>query len=363
MENVALTGRCEDRPIPQVHAVKADENQNDQADSDQADTQATGVAKPKGRREKSWLRRLGRLTNPIHHRIIAISGATLDWTLRHLPVSWAPRIAVFAARGAYLFARPRVEARGLENLAYAFGEAYDLKERKALLWRGYRGQAICLMEAMALSRNSDLVRQRITNWPACRAKFQAVLKEGRGLILVGGHFGSWEINNQAIATEFALACVAKRTRSEAINRLVQKMRERQGGSVIYHDENPRKLLTALKENKIIGILGDHAFKGVTAMTPPFFGHPTRMPSSPFALARASRAPLMFISTVRSDDGTYLVELSEPMHMEVQGDRDENTYRLMCAWAQFLESGIRANPESWLPIVGYWKKEQAQATVR
>ncbi len=263
------------------------------------------------------------------------------------------------ARCAYLVARPRIEGRARANLEYAFGDNLSKRERGKLVRRAFRLQAVCLFEAMALSRDAALVRSRVANWDETKAVFEQALSHGRGVVLLAGHVGSWEIVSQVLPTQFEMLSVARRLESERINRLVLKIRERTGGAIAYHDGSPRALLGALKANGIVGIVADHAFRGVSAMEVPFFGHPTRMPVSPYLIARKTGSPVLFVSAARLADGRYQLRHSEPKFMRVSDDREADTRELLLEWVAFLESTIQDSPESWLPLIGHWKKLQAK----
>lgn len=290
----------------------------------------------------------------MHLGATAAIGSGLDFTLRKLPRPWVPVFAACLANLTWPFSRRHVLGRGLPSLDIAFGEGADRKDRIRLLHRGYLGQAVCLFEAMALSDDREALRARVTNWAEVLLPLRAAMEEGRGVVILTAHLGSWELCGQVAATEFPMVSVARRTRGEGISRLLVRIRERQGGAIVFHDEGPRKLVAALRDGKLVGIVADHAFRGVTAAEVEFFGRTARFPVSPFTLARKSGSPVFFAVAIRAADGSYRLEMEGPHRIPSTAQREADAMGGLERWVRFLEDRVRAHPESWLPITGYWK---------
>lgn len=310
-----------------------------------------------GRRPKTLRKRIGRWTRPVHAPLVPFFGGGLFAVLRRLPLWTVRPLAGFLGRVAFLIVRPVISKRVLANYEYAFGDRMTPRERKVLLKRAYVGQAVCLLEAMALSRDPKLVYERIVNWEEIRQQLTEILRAGRGLVFLSAHIGSWELLGLAIGASFPLTTVAGRPRNEAANRLLVRIRESQGGRIVFTDEPPRKLLRALKDGEIVGIVADRSPRKVSGMETPFFGHTTKMPTAPYVLALKTGAPMVFVLTMRQPDGTYVMHLAGPIQLESTGERDADVSRGLALWTAFLEERLREAPESWLPLSGHWKQEQ------
>lgn len=319
----------------------------------EADPLPTSAPPPRQRRKKSFFRR--RLYHPLVLNTLRVN----TFLLRRLPLSVARPLARALGHLSYAFLSDRIRRRGLLNLAVAHPERSDA-ELESLLRETYLNQGVCFQHGMALVSRPEQTVALHPESETVRARIQSVLDEGKGLILVTGHLGAWEVLNLLVSQWFPMTMVARRSRTPAMNRMMDRIRTSNGGKVAYHDDSPRELMRALGRNEIVAIVADVPFRDVATREVEFFGHPTAMPTAPLAIARQSGAPMLFIASVLEGDH-YQVVMDGPHHVERSGDRDGDIATAHQPWAAFLERVITAHPQNWVPVVDSWKKMKVGET--
>jgi Kdo2-lipid IVA lauroyltransferase/acyltransferase len=108
-----------------------------------------------------------------------------------LPYKWS--IKAGGLLGVFAFDVIRVRRRvTLENLEKAFGDGMTSRERVRTGRRSYINFTKSMVELVSLPRlDADKLRDLVRIHG--RENIDAALAEGRGVIVVTGHFGSWEL--------------------------------------------------------------------------------------------------------------------------------------------------------------------------
>lgn len=311
------------------------------------------------RRPHGFRTQLGRRLRWLHEPIAAVAAKITIATLTRVPTWTVAPIAGTLGRIMYYSTLAHARPRALRNLAIAFPEM-DAAGRKRRYKTAYLEQARCMMDALAAARRPAWIASRMHGWEEARARVRGILEQNKGMVLLTGHVGAWEIMGLVVTRHFPMTFVAKRSKNAAINRIVEAMRTSQGGRVHYHNDPPRPLLAALRKGEIAGFVGDRAFKGTAVVEVPYFGRTTRIPTAPFALARTTGSPLLFVCFLRTERG-YEPALSGPIYVPRNADRDQSVRDAACRWVAFLEEQIRTHPHNWVPLAGHWKKSKRDRT--
>jgi KDO2-lipid IV(A) lauroyltransferase len=124
-------------------------------------------------------------------RLLGRMGLKLAWGLfRFLPMGWAIRLgALVGLLGYMLSARYRRVA--IRNLRHAFPE-WSRARVHATARRTFRNFGVALAEFLkAPSMTRDQLEQRVEL--IGREHLDAAFREGKGVLLLTGHFGNWEL--------------------------------------------------------------------------------------------------------------------------------------------------------------------------
>jgi lauroyl/myristoyl acyltransferase len=194
--------------------------------------------------------------------------------------------------------------------------------------------------------------------------FDAAMARGRGLVIVGGHFGNFELAASRLgAIGYKLITPAERMQPEPLFQLFCRLREHHGLRIVPADsrESLRELLDALRRNEVVMFLVDRFVAG-QSVEAPFFGSPARMPTAPVALALRSGAPVMTAYSWREGAGRSHGIFS-PLEMRAAADvangagrrpatatrarAADETQRALRIFLDRLEAQIAAHPEQWV----------------
>jgi KDO2-lipid IV(A) lauroyltransferase len=204
-------------------------------------------------------------------------------------------------------------------------------------------------------RQLDAEREARVAWPAAdRARLDAALARGQGVVFVTGHVGNWEVLARRLTLAgYRMAAVAKEASDPRTTALIEGLR-RQGGLEVIWRGAPgaaRQMLKTLRGNGLLGLLIDQD-TSVQSVWVPFFGHLAKTPRAAADLAlRTGAVPLLGFA-VREGPGRYRVELHD---VELPaGDGEAAAVELTTRLTAGIEACIRRHPEQWVWMHQRWK---------
>jgi KDO2-lipid IV(A) lauroyltransferase len=167
--------------------------------------------------------------------------------------------------------------------------------------------------------------------------------KGKGVILVTGHIGNWELGALFFGRHgFKINVVTIPEGSERIDSIRGAYRTRQNIRTIVVDGSPfssLEIVAALRRGEIVAMLVDR-WEGADGVPAKFFGADRRFPRGPFVLGRAMGAPILPAFIVR-DGSVYRGVVDPPFFVEEP--EDEPGARRV---SESLERMIRAYPDQW-----------------
>lgn len=184
----------------------------------------------------------------------------------------------------------------------------------------------------------------------------SAMDAGRGLLLVGGHFGSWELSGTYLAARgVPVDVVVRRMSNPLFDAYLNALRLKLGMTVVYDNEAVRRTPRALAAGRAVGLLADQGGKGIAAIHVPFFGRPARTPHGPAIFALRGNIPMVFIAAVRGQSGRYRMIL-EPVPLDQTGQRERDVEALVRRYTGVLERWVRAYPEQYFWHHHRWKRQ-------
>lgn len=185
--------------------------------------------------------------------------------------------------------------------------------------------------------------------------FREAVEAGRGLILLTGHLGNWEIGGAAVAARgVPLDVIGKGMTNRRFQDELFRTRARLGMQVIEMGEASKGALRTLAEGRVLGLLGDqHAHGGGASL--PFFGRPAMTARGPALFAARTGAPVWVAFAVREPGPAqrYAVRF-DPLPFEPTGRSEDDVTALMSAYGAFLEEAIKAAPQQYFWHHRRWK---------
>jgi KDO2-lipid IV(A) lauroyltransferase len=240
-----------------------------------------------------------------------------------------------------------------EHLRMAFPER-DAKWRRSVARASFRHLGRESVATFRLgSMDASEIRER-TEVVGFEAVEEAVAA-GKGLIVVTGHFGNWEMGGATAATRgIPMDVVAQRQRNPLFDADLTANRNRLGMTVIQRREAPKRVLRALREGRAVGIVGDQNVRRGGVFVD-FFGRPASTARGAALFALRTGAPIFF-AVVRRMPGfpqRYRATV-QSVGFSPSGDMEQDVFRLTEAHTRQLERHVREAPEQYFWQHRRWK---------
>lgn len=187
-------------------------------------------------------------------------------------------------------------------------------------------------------------------------RVRQALSAGKGVIIVTGHFGFWEL--QGLATALALppiSVLARRLDNPHLHDLLERVRTATGNRVIYRQGAVRRVLRALQQNEAVAILIDQHIQPQDAVTVSFFGRPASTTSAVAALALRTGAAVIPAFGLPLPGGRYRMVYEHPIEPPLP-DATNPITELTQRCTDVLEMYVRRNPELWLWMHRRWRDD-------
>ena len=189
--------------------------------------------------------------------------------------------------------------------------------------------------------------------------FNKLLERKKGLLILAGHIGNWELIAAGIARNYSLNVIAKKIYIEELNNMLVKYRNMKNVKVILRSESSsaRKMLKALRNNEIIAMLIDQD-TSVQSVFVDFFGMPASTPLGLASIALKTGTPVIMASDKRLPGYKHQFIISdEIVPPETTGNFDTDVKNFTAKLTKCLEDFIRENPEQWVWFHERWKTKQ------
>jgi KDO2-lipid IV(A) lauroyltransferase len=244
------------------------------------------------------------------------------------------------------------------SLAAAFPEKdaaeRDVIARGSLLHLGWLGGELITMRRWA-ARLDDYVEA-----PAeAIAALQRAVARGKGIVLVIGHIGNWELTCRLSRHVQPNAVIAKRSWSPRLDALAEGARAVNRVGTLWRDDptTGRAMLKLFRQAGTLGILIDQDIRDVQSVFVPFFGRLARTPRAAADLALRFGAAVFVVTChrrgARAGDG-HRVEVVEVPYDGAPADREAEVVRLTAACTALQEQAIRRHPAEWVWMHQRWK---------
>jgi KDO2-lipid IV(A) lauroyltransferase len=212
-------------------------------------------------------------------------------------------------------------------------------------------------EAAAMMRLSKLDPQAIVDRtvPVGWDQMEAAREEGRGVLLVTGHYGNWEVAAATVAARgVPIAAIVRRQGNRLVDERLQELRRKLGVETIYQSAAPSRVPRVLRANGVVGIVGDQNARRA-GIHVPFFGRPASTHRGPALFALRLNAPVFSCIARRlpGDDVRYEIA-GERVDFTRTGDLETDVTALTAELALRLEKQVRIAPEQYFWFHKRWK---------
>ena len=242
------------------------------------------------------------------------------------------------------------------NLRLAFPEADDawIEATTRAAYEHLGREVAAILRLSRLDRSAVVERTDVErDWP----KLEAALGEGRGVILVTGHYGNWEIAAAAVAARgVPIAAIVRRQGNRLVDARLDALRRHLGVETIYQSEAPSRVPRVLRRGGVVGIVGDQDARRAGIFVP-FFGRPASTHRGPALFALKLRAPVFACVARRLPGPSVRYQVAgEQIDTPRTGELEKDVAALTAALAARLEAEIREAPEQYFWYHRRWKSK-------
>jgi Kdo2-lipid IVA lauroyltransferase/acyltransferase len=271
----------------------------------------------------------------------------------HLPLMRAEALARRLARGWFRVAGTRRRI-AIDNLLAAHITA-DPAAARRIARTSFEHFGVVLVESLKSGQifNEHNWREKVELDLAPEA-VSALEEPGRGLILVSGHFGSWELAAQILSYFKPVVGITRRMNNPLADGLVQRRKPRNRFTLTpKHDADIGRLLGVLRRGDVLAMMVDqHA--PVRGMQVPFFGRPASTYVSAPLLHLVTGAPIVFGYCVRLAPFRYRIVAHPPLTYTPSGDKEADIRGILTEINRRLEAVVRAYPDQYLWAHRRWR---------
>ena len=269
-----------------------------------------------------------------------------------LPLKSAQRLGAALGAAAYRLVGSR-RAIALDNLRHAFPEKSEA-ERVAIAKGAFRNYGMALIELLWFPNFTDASLRALLH-PVGIERIGRKLGEGKGLIVLSGHYGNWELIAFGMShlSGHPFSIIVQTQSNSRIDAVINRHRSAFGNICIPMGVSVREMLKTLHSGGVVAIAPDQSgpIEGVFVN---FFGRSVASHQGPAAFALRTGAPMLMGFMIRQSDMTYEVRVEEVPSDDLTGYTPENVVELTQRHTAILEEFIRRHPDHWQWMHRRWK---------
>jgi Kdo2-lipid IVA lauroyltransferase/acyltransferase len=269
-----------------------------------------------------------------------------------LPRPVARSFATGVARVLFALS-PKLRKTAEVNLQMAFPE-WNETQRNAVIHGMVRNLGWMAAEFARFSKYSKENIEKIVVLDG-NENFLEGQRRGKGVLILTGHIGAWELSSFAHALYgYPLHYMARPLDNQRIDDLVNGYRGLSGNRQIFKNESARVILKVLKEAGTVGILADQNTMPEEAVFVDFFG--TKASTSTGIARVALHTGAAVVPGYAVWDASlqkYCLRFEPPVELIRTGDTERDILDNTQKFTKVIEDIIRKYPEQWVWVHGRW----------
>lgn len=192
-----------------------------------------------------------------------------------------------------------------------------------------------------------------------RQHLDRALAKGKGVILVGAHFGNFPMMIAYLACEgYKIGGIMRPMKDVRFERYISKVRDDYGIHTIRSLPRRECVITtirSLRNNEVIFFPMDQNF-GTGGVFVDFFGRKAATATGPVVLAQRTGAAIVPCFIIRQKDNRHKIVFEPEVPLEQGSTEEENIRRNVQRLTSIIESYVRQYPAEWSWIHRRWKAQ-------
>jgi KDO2-lipid IV(A) lauroyltransferase len=253
---------------------------------------------------------------------------------------------------------PRQRFIALHNLRRAFPDK-SMAELVRIAKGAYRNLAIVCAEFFDLQRMNRARLNRLLDIEGLE-RSQRALEKKKGLLIVGAHFGNWELMAVAVSVFIAPGVAVYRPLDNPfLDRIVRYIRSATGNIPVPKKRAMLQMSRCLGRNGTVGVLIDQNVSWKEGIFVDFFGRPACTTDGFAQMALRAETPVIPAFMLRKPDGRYRLIIGEEVNIIRTGDWEADVRANTQQLTSMIEDMIRQYPDQWLWLHQRWKTKAHQ----
>ena len=183
---------------------------------------------------------------------------------------------------------------------------------------------------------------------------EAAYKKNKGVLVLTGHMGNWELLSLAAAMlGYPMSAIYRPLNFKPLDRFFIELRSQYGAKMYPKKNAMRPILRELKQKKLIGILLDQYTRKKAGVFVDFFGRPASTNKGLALIALGTDTPVVPLFLLREENG-FRVEFGPEIPLIRSGDKARDIEANTRQYNRVLESVIRRYPDQWFWVHRRWK---------
>jgi KDO2-lipid IV(A) lauroyltransferase len=240
----------------------------------------------------------------------------------------------------------------VENIERAMGDTLSAGQAAAIAADTFRTMGQTAFEVFRFGHTSPA--ELLERVEGTTDVFRWAAEQGKGAVLVTGHFGNWEVFGAWIRAQgYPIDVVVKPMHNPYVDALYNRCRAAMDVGVIHSQIATKEIIRSLQQKRFVAIVADQ-YAGAEGIDVDFFGRPASTPRGPAVLALKFGCPLLTGVLEQRCDGRFIPHIDGPIEYQRTGDMETDVCNITQEIVARLEKHIRRTPGQWLWTHRRWR---------
>ncbi len=186
------------------------------------------------------------------------------------------------------------------------------------------------------------------------SRLEEVLSRGKGVLVVTGHVGCWELLTAYFSMlGYPVSVISRALGDARLEEFIDGLRRSKGTKPICEANHEAAAYDSLKKGRILAVSIDQdaSSRGVFC---DFFGQPAFTPVEPAVLALRAGAPIVPAAIHLRGGGVQVIRMEEPFYPRGDVNSESDVRSVMQNCTKAIEDLIRLEPTQWVWMRERWK---------
>lgn len=246
----------------------------------------------------------------------------------------------------------------ITNIKKAYGNELGPDEIRRLARENFKQLSRLLFEVgWSLRLDHRDIRKHITIEGL--ENLNRAFKEGRGVLFLTGHLGSWELLTLVPALiPYTVHDIYRPLDYPPLEEVITRFRTRFGMKLIAKEGAIRKMLKALSRGEGVGIPLDQSVAAKDGVFADYFGQSTCTSKGMGLIALKTGVPVIPVFLIRKKKG-FTVIFDRRISTGKTGDTPRDLVEITRAFNARIEAMVRRYPAQWFWVHNRWKTKKPQ----